>query len=125
MKLLLDTHVLLWWLDAPKKLSSEARRAIRDETNSVFVSAAVVWEIIIKKSLGKLTVPDNLEEVIAANGFEPLNITLAHASALEGLPKHHRDPFDRILIAQALHEGLTLVNRDAEIGKYAVSQMLA
>jgi PIN domain nuclease of toxin-antitoxin system len=123
--LLLDTHVLLWWLDNPKKLSQQALQAIQDERNVVFVSAAVIWEIVIKKSLRKLTSPDNIDEVIAANHFESLSITVGHALAVERLPPHHRDPFDRMLVAQAIVEGMTLVNRDVEIGKYPVAQIRA
>lgn len=125
MKLLLDTHVLLWWLDKPNQLSRKALEAIRDENNAVFVSAAVVWEIIIKKALDKLEAPDNLSEVVAENRFEPLAITIEHALAVEKLPMNHRDPFDRIQIAQATVEDLTLVTRDAEIAKYAVPQLRA
>jgi len=125
MTLLLDTHVLLWWLDDPKQLSRAARRAIQDGSNPVYISAAVAWEITIKKALGKLDAPDNLEDVIEANRFLPLPITIPHALAVRSLPHHHRDPFDRILIAQALHEGFRLVNRDSEIAKYPVSQIVA
>jgi PIN domain nuclease of toxin-antitoxin system len=125
MTLLLDTHVLLWWLDDPGHLSRPARRAIQDGTNPVYVSAAVAWEIAIKKALGKLDAPDDLEAVIDANRFLPLPITIAHALAVQSLPNHHRDPFDRMLIAQALHEGFRLVSRDSEIAKYAVPQIIA
>jgi PIN domain nuclease of toxin-antitoxin system len=125
MTLLLDTHVLLWWLDDPGRLSKAARRAIRDGTNPVYVSAAVAWEIAIKKALGKLDAPDDLEDILEANRFRPLPITIPHAIALRSLPDHHRDPFDRILIAQALHEGFRLVSRDAEIAKYPVPQIVA
>lgn len=125
MKLLLDTHVLLWWLDDPNQLSPKALEAIRDEDNPVFISAAVVWEIVIKKALDKLDAPDNLNDVAAENRFEPLAITIEHALALEKLAMHHRDPFDRIQIAQAMVEDMTLVTRDAEIAKYAVSQLRA
>lgn len=125
MKILLDTHVFLWWLDNPTRLSEGARRAIRDERNAVFVSAAVVWEIVIKKSLGKLSTPNNIDEVIAENRFAPLAITVEHALAVEDLPGHHRDPFDRILIAQARADGMTLANRDVNIRKYPVDQILA
>jgi PIN domain nuclease of toxin-antitoxin system len=125
MTLLLDTHVLLWWLDDPKQLSRAARRAIQDGANPVYISAAVAWEITIKKALGKLDAPDNLEDVIEANRFLPLPITIPHALAVWSLPDHHRDPFDRILIAQALHEGFRLVNRDSEIAKYPVPQIVA
>jgi PIN domain nuclease of toxin-antitoxin system len=125
MTLLLDTHVLLWWLDDPRQLSKLARRAIQDGTNAVYISAAVAWEIAIKKALGKLDAPDELEAAIEANRFLPLPITIAHALAVQSLPDHHRDPFDRILIAQALHEGFRLVNRDSEIAKYPVPQIVA
>src|SRR5689334_10810627 len=123
--LLLDTHALLWWLDDPKQLSKQARRAIRDGTNIVYVSAAVAWEITIKKALGKLDAPDNLEEVLEANRFLPFPITVAHALAVRALPVHHRDPFDRMLIAQALHEGFRLVSRDPEIARYPVPLITA
>lgn len=125
MTLLLDTHVLLWWLDDPKRLSRAARRAIQDGSNPVYISAAVAWEITIKKALGKLDAPDDLEDAIEANRFLSLPITIPHALAVRSLPHHHRDPFDRILIAQALHEGFRLVNRDSEIAKYPVPQIVA
>jgi PIN domain nuclease of toxin-antitoxin system len=125
MTLLLDTHVLLWWLDDPKQLSRAARRVIRGGTNPVYISAAVAWEITIKKALGELDAPDNLEDVMEANRFLPLPITIPHALAVLSLPHHHRDPFDRILIAPALHEGFRLVNRDSEIAKYPVPQIVA
>jgi PIN domain nuclease of toxin-antitoxin system len=125
MTLLLDTHVLLWWLDDPGRLSRAARKAIQDGANPVYVSAAVAWEIAIKKALGKLDAPDNLEDVLEANRFRPLPIPIPHALAVRSLPDHHRDPFDRILIAQALHEGFRLVNRDAEIARYPVPQIVA
>jgi PIN domain nuclease of toxin-antitoxin system len=125
MTLLLDTHVLLWWLQDAAELSRTARKAIQDGKNPVYISAAVAWEIAIKKALGKLEAPDNLEEVMGANRFLPLPITIAHALAVQTLPDHHRDPFDRLLIAQALHEGFRLVNRDADIAKYPVPQIMA
>ena len=125
MTLLLDTHVLLWWLDDPGRLSKAAREAIRDGANPVYVSAAVAWEIAIKKALGKLDAPDDLEAAMGANRFRPLPITFRHAMAVRSLPDHHRDPFDRMLIAQALHEGFHLVNRDLEIAKYPVPQIVA
>jgi PIN domain nuclease of toxin-antitoxin system len=125
MTLLLDTHVLLWWLDNPRQLSKQANKAIQDGANRVYVSAAVAWEIAIKKSLGRLDAPDDLEEVVEANRFMPLPITIPHALAVLSLPRHHRDPFDRMLIAQALHEGFQLVTRDQDIAKYAVPQIMA
>ena len=112
MTLLLDTHVFLWWLDDPLLLSKAARKAISDGKNTVYVSAAVAWEIAIKRALGKLDAPDDLEAVMTANRFQPLPVTIPHALAVGSLPPHHRDPFDRLLIAQARHEGLKLVSRD-------------
>ncbi len=120
MNLLLDTHVLLWWLDEPSTLSEDARLAIADGKNTVFVSAANAWEITIKKALGKLNAPDNLEEVIAENRFSPLPITIAHALAVSQLPHYHNDPFDRILAAQAEVEGLTLVTHDKYLKMYNI-----
>ena len=101
MKLLLDTHVLLWWLDDPVQLSEAAQLAIREVANVVYVSAATAWEIVIKKSLGKLEAPDNLDEVLHECHFVQLPITIAHALAVQSLPMHHRDPFDRVLVAQS------------------------
>jgi PIN domain nuclease of toxin-antitoxin system len=125
MTLLLDTHVLLWWLEDPKQLSKQARRLIQDGRNLVYISAAVAWEIAIKKALGKLDAPDDLEGALEANRFQPLPITIPHALAVLSLPNLHRDPFDRMLIAQALQEGFRLVSRDADIAKYPVPQVLA
>src|SRR5262249_51657678 len=100
MTLLLDTHVLLWWLDGTSELSRQAQKAIEDSRNIVYVSAAVAWEIAIKKALGKLDAPDDLETVMEACRFLPLPITIAHSLAVEKLPPYHRDPFDRLLIAR-------------------------
>ncbi len=125
MNLLLDTHVLLWWLDDPAQLSEAARAAIRDEGNVVYVSAATAWEIVIKKALGKLDAPGNLDEVLRDCRFTPLPITIAHTLALQPLPMHHRDPFDRMLVAQARAEEMTIVTRDAKVLEYALPNILA
>lgn len=125
MRLLLDTHALLWWLSADPTLSPTATEAIADGTNTVFVSAASAWEMAIKRSLGKLTYPDELAEALAACGFQTLPISLAHALAAGALPRHHDDPFDRILIAQAQIEGLLLVTRDERIRRYPVATLPA
>lgn len=125
MKLLLDTHVLLWWLDDSGLISAGARQAIENEKNTVYVSAAVAWEIAIKRGLGKLKCPHDLEAILKTNRFEPLPISVSHALAIENLPLHHSDPFDRLLVAQAQSEGLTLVSRDPDIQKYPVSYLAA
>ena len=119
MRLLLDTHVLLWWL-ADREISAGGRRVIADPTNDVAVSAASAWEISIMKALGKLVAPDDLEEQIQSGGFTPLPIRLDHAIAAGALPRHHDDPFDRMLIAQAKVEQLTLVSRDDHFRDYDV-----
>lgn len=121
MKILLDTHAFLWWMENNPTLSKEARNVIENPNNIVFVSAVTVLEIAIKKSIGKLTAPDNLEEELVNNHFEPLPMTIAHAQAVGSLPFHHADPFDRILIAQTQVEGLTLVSRDNNIKKYGLA----
>ena len=125
MRLLLDTHVLLWWLDDPSRISADAQEAIRNQENDVFVSAATAWEIAIKKALGKLDAPDNLGEVIRDCRFLPLPITIEHAAGVNAIPPYHADPFDRMLVAQTQAEGLTIVTRDANILRYPVSHIMA
>ena len=120
-RFLLDTHVLLWSLAFPERLHPEARQAIQDPHNAVFVSVASVWEIAIKSGLGKLNVPDDLEAQFRLNRFDLLAISVAHAQAVAYLPLHHRDPFDRMLVVQAQHEGLTLLTRDPLVQQYAVA----
>jgi len=120
MNLLLDTHVLLWWLDDHPTLSRKAKAAIADGKNLVFVSAVIIWEIRIKQALGKLEIPRNFRRVLDDQPFEILDITVEHAHAVEDLPAHHRDPFDRMLVAQAKVEGLTLVTRDIRLKKYKI-----
>ncbi|MBK7404598.1 MAG: type II toxin-antitoxin system VapC family toxin [Phycisphaerales bacterium] len=117
---LLDTHVLLWWLAEPERLSAEATRVIADGANTLYFSAAGAWEMAIKKTLGRLDYPGNLPEVLAENRIDPLPITPAHALAVADLPLHHRDPFDRIQVAQARLEGLAIITRDAEFDAYGV-----
>ena len=120
MNLLLDTHALLWWLDDPALLAPAARAAISQGRNAVFISAAAAWEIAVKKALGRLKAPDNLEEVLEEERFHSLPITLAHALAVVSLPPIHQDPFDRIHAAQAKLENLTLVTRDARLKEYGI-----
>lgn len=125
MKLLLDTHAVLWWLEDRANLSETARDAIADPANIAFVSAVSAWEIAIKRSLGKLDAPGNFVEAIELCGFQSLPITLKHGLATESLPSHHRDPFDRMLIAQAIVENATLVTRDPLIRQYGVATIHA
>lgn len=120
MNLLLDTHALLWWLDDSPALSRAARAAIADGGNLVFVSAASIWEIRIKEALGKLEIPSGFREVLLAQPFLPLDITAEHAHAVARLPNLHRDPFDRMLLAQARVERLTLVSHDSRFPGYGL-----
>ena len=125
MNLLLDTHTLIWALEDHPALAAAAREAIIDGNNTVFVSAVSVWEISIKKALGKFDAPDTLLEEIEHHRFTPLEIALEHGDRAGKLPPIHLDPFDRMLIAQAQAEQLTLVTRDTEIQKYQVHCLLA
>jgi PIN domain nuclease of toxin-antitoxin system len=119
VNVLLDTNALLWWL-AGENLRTEALTAVQAAENLVVVSAASIWEMAIKRSLGRLSTPDDVAEVIAASGFEPLDISFEHAETAGSLPPHHSDPFDRMLVAQALVEGLTVVTRDAAFDAYDI-----
>ncbi|MFG2675619.1 MULTISPECIES: type II toxin-antitoxin system VapC family toxin [unclassified Streptomyces] len=119
MKMLLDTHVVLWWLDDSAELSDEVKRLL-DTEPSVFVSAVSPWEIAIKQSLGKLEGPQDLAERVRDSQFLSLPITAGHGVRAGRLPEHHRDPFDRILIAQAQTEGMTILTRDKWIPSYDV-----
>ncbi len=120
MNLLLDTHVLIWVFSQDSNLSQTATEAIRDGRNLVFVSAATAWEIAIKKALGKLRVPGNYQEGLKRYRFTPLDITTEHALAVEKLAPHHKDPFDRMLIAQVQIERLTLVTHDPNMKAYGI-----
>ena len=122
-RLLLDTHTLLWWLSDVERLSEETHAAIADPHNDVFVSAITGWEIAVKQAKGRLVAPDNLSVLVEEKGFTPLPLTFQHAEQAGRLPMHHRDPFDRFLIAQARAEGLILVTRDGHIRQYDVPIM--
>lgn len=120
MKLLLDTHAFLWWLSDDARLGPSARTAIASRAALVHVSAATVWEIAIKSALGKLEVDGDVVEEVAANHFIELPIAARHAAAAGALPRHHDDPFDRLLVAQAQLEELVVVTRDPAFGRYDV-----
>lgn len=125
MNLLLDTHALLWWLADDGRLSKDAREVISKPKNTVFVSAASAWEISIKRALGKLEAPENLTVAVSTSGFKELGITIEHALAAGQLPDHHMDPFDRMLVAQATIESLTVVTRHAWIVSYQIPTIRA
>ena len=125
MRVLLDTHAFLWWTTDDDRLSTLAREATGAKENQVFVSAASGWEIITKSRIGRLTLPQPVDGFIAQhleeNAFQPLSITMRHAFELEALPGLHRDPFDRMLIAQSIAEEMPLVTGDQAIRAYPVS----
>ena len=125
MKLLLDSHVILWALDDPDELDAAARAALEDPANDVWYSTASVWELSIKAAAGKLTLPEEFFAAVGATGFEALAIDVEHAVRAGGLVPIHRDPFDRMLVAQAQTEGLVLMTRDRIIPQYGVATFAA
>ncbi len=121
MKSLLDTHILLWWLADDQQLATQARDVIADPANDILVSVVSLWEIVVKERVGKLQADiTEISDAIARDGFTLLPISLAHLRELTGLPMHHRDPFDHLLIAQAISEQATLLSQDQNILKYPV-----
>jgi PIN domain nuclease of toxin-antitoxin system len=125
MRLLLDTHVLLWWLNGDTRLRPAARRAIERPGWRRFVSAASIWEMTLKLAVGKLALPPHFGDLFAREPFEPLAVTAAHALRTADLPPVHRDPFDRLLVAQCLVEGLTLVTADERLLGYSIPTLRA
>jgi len=121
LKLLLDTHTFLWWLNDDSELGRETRRRVADPENFVYVSAATAWEIAVKRAGGKLDAPGSIADWIEQSGFVDLPIEVEHAVESADLPAHHHDPFDRLLVAQARLEGMTLVTSDAELDAYDVA----
>jgi PIN domain nuclease of toxin-antitoxin system len=125
MKILLDTHVFLWWVTDDRRLSRRAKDLISDGDNEILLSAASGWEMAIKSGLGKLKLPEDLGEFLhdqmGRNGIGGLPVLLKHAVRVRRLPDHHADPFDRLLVAQAQIEDLTLLTADKNIKKYDVS----
>jgi len=125
VRLLVDTHQLIWWL-AGKSLPARAVELIRDPANQIYASAASIWEVAIKVSLGKIRI--DLDEFVAAlgeSGFQELPVTARHASRVSDLPQHHRDPFDRLLVAQSLVEGMLLLTPDQQLTAYGPSVLVA
>jgi len=129
VKLLLDTQCWLWWFSQPERLSEDVIVQIADETNEVWLSVASVWEMGIKVAIGKLPLPEQIDDYISTRmiqlGARSLEITVAHALRVAVLPLHHRDPFDRMLIAQAQIEDMTLVSADSMFAQYEVSVLWA
>jgi PIN domain nuclease of toxin-antitoxin system len=127
MKLLLDTHTFIWFIMGSPNLSPDARALIEDLANEKLLSVASLWEIAIKLSIGKLTLSAPFDVLIpqqlSLNGFELLNIEIDHASVVATLPFHHRDPFDRLLIAQAMVENMPVVSIDAIFDAYPVTRL--
>jgi PIN domain nuclease of toxin-antitoxin system len=127
VRVLLDTHAFLWWIDGGERLSSRARRVISDPANDCLLSIASAWEMAIKVSLEKLALPAPLDpflsDQLAANRFRALGIELRHVAKVAVLPFHHRDPFDRLLVAQALTEGLPIVSADPIFRRYGVKRL--
>jgi PIN domain nuclease of toxin-antitoxin system len=125
VRLLVDTHLLIWWL-AGKRLPVRAVELIRDPANQIYASAASVWEVAIKVSLGKIRIdPDEFVAALREGGFQELSVTARHASGVAGLPKHHRDPFDRLLVAQSLVEAMILLTQDQPLAAYGPSVLVA
>ena len=124
MNLLLDTHVVLWWRADADRIAPSVREAI-GSADTVFVSVASAWEIAIKQALGKVRLPEGFATGVDRSGFARLTITFEHAATAAKLPRHHNDPFDRMLIAQAIAEGLRLVTADPAIARYKADVLLA
>lgn len=125
MRLLADSHVVLWWLEGAARLSPAATDAIANGQNDLFLSAATVWELSIKQSIGKLRLDVDLRVHAQDQGFTELPVTGHHASTVRDLPFHHKDPFDRLLVAQAMVEGLTLVTADPALRAYGIPILAA
>ena len=125
MKLLLDTHIFIWWADEPEKLSANIVAALEDENNTLILSVVSAWEIQIKDQLGRLTLSQPLDDLIKSqqqmNDLQLLPVELHHVLGLKALPHYHTDPFDRLLVAQAITEGCTFVSVDSKIAAYPVS----
>ena len=119
MRVLLDTHIFLWVANESPRLNAEARRCL-EEADAVYISSATIWEIAIKTRIGKITDdPDKMIYAIGASGFEELSVSVHHAAAVAKLPLHHRDPFDRLLIAQAITEEMRLLTADPQLKAYS------
>ncbi len=122
---LLDTHIFLWWMSDTQQLSQEVFEIISDSSNQIYISAATIWEIAIKVALGKLEIDANLDNIIQENGFKELKVSAICANATKELEQIHRDPFDRMLISQAIQGDMTLISVDGYISQYAHVKVLS
>lgn len=120
MRYLIDTHIFLWWLKGDKQLKASIRKLIENPKNRIFVSVAVAWEMSIKHKAGKLPLKTSIKRSFSVAGFELLDINLEHVLQLAGLPSLHKDPFDRIMLAQSIKENLSFVTSDKKIAKYKI-----
>lgn len=125
MRYLLDTHIVLWWFANPEKINTKAKKIIRDKSNTVFISSASFWEMAIKKGLGKLVLPHNLIEAVAAESFKILPIMPEESLGVADLPLLHSDPFDRLLVVQAKLNDLTIITNDKKIIQYPLESLIA
>jgi PIN domain nuclease of toxin-antitoxin system len=125
MQYLLDTHVFLWWLTTPEKIHAKAQKIIRDKSNDIFISSASFWEMSIKKSLGRLTIPHNIMETTTSENFKILPILPEECIGVADLPMLHSDPFDRLLIIQAKLQNLVFITKDKKIAEYPVVTLKA
>jgi PIN domain nuclease of toxin-antitoxin system len=120
MQYLLDTHVILWWLDNPQKIATKARNIIADKSNEIFISSVSIWEMAIKSDLNKISIPVNILTVLQTEKFQTLKLSHEESLSILNLPKIHTDPFDRMLIAQAKFNDLILITKDQTIIKYPI-----
>lgn len=124
MNYLLDTHIILWWLSEPSKIATKARKIISDKNQSVSVSSVSFWEMAIKQGIGRLRMPDNIITTLTHEGFSLLSLTPEEALTVAYLPKHHNDPFDRMLISQAKLNNMTIISRDEQFQHYPVQLLI-
>jgi PIN domain nuclease of toxin-antitoxin system len=124
VKILVDTHILLWWLQDDPKLSTRGKRELGDGENELYISCVSLWEMSIKRALGKLHVPDILMQVVANNNIGIIPVDVEHVASFANVPPLHSDPFDRMLVAQAITEGLTIMTHDKQITNYSVPCLL-
>lgn len=125
MKYLLDTHVIIWWLNTPNKIKNSTQKIIKDKKNIIYISSVTIWEIAIKKQSNKIKIPSNFLEALKSEQFKLLDLIAEESLSVINLPSIHKDPFDRLLIAQAKLNDLTLITKDKKILKYPINTLVA